>query len=267
MATSPQPIKTSIFEHMYERMKRTHWRRRASVFVGPPGIGKSTAIEAFRAKYPQEVVVVSVLKRGITGPQALQQLLQALRTRNGNPATYITNATSQVQQQIAVEIEKVGGGLPRDTSPERFPLLTIVFDEAQRLTNGAIDALRDYNEPHYRCRGTFPLGLIFVGNNELSLKIASDGNSILDAGMGDRLRYSEHLTYDHVERQDIELYVRSLGVSDDGAVNAIVSAFYGPFGDQRSFRRINDLVEDLVDEALDEPITRDTVRAVLGTWV
>jgi hypothetical protein len=82
--------------------------------------------------------------------------------------------------------------------------------------------------------------------------------------MGDRLRYTEHLTYDHVERQDIELYVRSLGVSDDGAVNAIVSAFYGPFANQRSFRRIGDLVEELVDEALDGPITRDTVRAVLG---
>lgn len=264
MVNSAQLIRTSILDRMVERMKRTHWLRRPSVFVGPPGIGKSTAIEAFRAAHPNEVVVVSVMKRGITGPQALQQLLHALRIKNGNPATYITNATSQVQQQIAVEIEKVGGGLPRDSRPECFPLLTIVFDEAQRLTNGAIDALRDYNEPHYRCRGAFPLGMIFVGNNELSLKIASDGTSILDAGMGDRLRYSDRLTYDDVERQDIELYVRSLGIEDDGAVNAIVSAFYGPFADQRSFRRIGDLVEELIDEALDEPITRETVRAVLG---
>lgn len=263
----PMPIgtiDTSVLRRLVARMQRTHERRRASFFVGPPGIGKSTAIEAFRAANPGSVVVARVMKRGVTGPQALQQLLLALRTRTGRETTYVTNATSEVQRYIAIEIEKAGGGRPRSDRPEEFPLLTIVFDEAQRLTNGAIDALRDYNEPHYLCRGTFPLGMIFVGNNELSLQASGGGASILDEGMADRLLYRERLTYDDIGQDDLERFVRSRGVSDDGAVGAIVATFSGQFAQQRSFRRISDFIDELQDEALDQPITRAIVRAVLG---
>lgn len=257
-------IETSVLKRMVARMQRTHERRRASMFVGPPGIGKSTAIEAFKVANPRGVMVARVMKRGVTGPQALQQLLLALRQRAARPNALIAHSSSAVQHCIEIELEKAARGLRRDDDPGLFPLLTIVFDEAQRLTNGAIDALRDYNEPHYLCRGTFPLGMIFVGNDELSLHAEKGGKSILDEGMADRLLYRERLSYDDVERQDLDRFVRAQGVTDEGAITAIVESFFGKFNQQRSFRRVEDFVDELRDEALDQPISSATVRAVLG---
>ena len=258
-----EPIPTRIFTQMVPRMQRTHERRRASFFVGPPGIGKSTAIAAFADMNPGAVMVTRITKRGVTGPQALQSLLLALRQRAGQETRYVTNATSEVQRYIAIEIEKAGDGRRRDEAPDLFPKLTIVFDEAQRLTNGAIDALRDWNEPHYFCAGSFPIGMIFVGNNELSLETGRGGTSILDEGMQDRLLYRERLTYEDVDRSDMEDFARSRGIADDGAVNAIGAAFAGPHT-QRSFRRLADFIDLLLDEAGDEPLTRETVRTVLS---
>jgi len=257
-----EPIPTRILQHMVPRMQRTHDRRRASFFVGPPGIGKSTAIAAFKAANPGNVMVTRITKRGVTGPQALQSMLLALRERQGTTTRYVTNATSEVQRYIAIEIEKAGNGLRRDQDEALFPKLTIVFDEAQRLTNGAIDALRDWNEPHYFCAGTFPIGMIFVGNNELSLEAGRGGTSILDEGMQDRLLYRERLTYEHVDRQDIEAFSRSHGINDEGAVRAIGAAFASAKS-QRSFRRLADFLVTVVDEADGGPITRETVRSAM----
>lgn len=258
-----EPIPTRILNQLVTRMQRTHERRRAAFFVGPPGIGKSTAVAAFQAANPRGVMVTRIVKRGATGTQALQTMLHALRERSGRATTrYMTNATAQVTSYIACEIEQIGGGLSRTADLEQFPLLTIVFDEAQRLTNGAIDALRDWNEPHYYCAGTFPIGMIFVGNNELSLEAGRGGASILDEGMQDRLLYRDRLTYDDVERADLERFARAHGIDDDGAVAAIGAAFAGP-QTQRSFRRLSDFLDEVRDEAGGGAVTRDTVRAIL----
>ena len=257
-----EPIPTRIVTQLVARMQRTHERRRAAFFVGPPGIGKSTAIAAFQAANPGGVMVTRVVKRGVTGTQALQTMLHALRDRAGRPVGYMTNARSQITGYIAREIDSAGGGLSRTEDLEKFPTLTIVFDEAQRLTNSAIDALRDWNEPHYYCAGSFPIGMIFVGNNELSLEAGRGGTSILDEGMQDRLLYRDRLTYDDVTRQDLEQFARAHGIDDDDAVASIGTAFAGPNA-QRSFRRLADFLDELRDEAGVRPVTRETVRAVL----
>ena len=257
-------LETSVLRRLLARMQRTHDRRRVSVFVGPPGIGKTTAIEAFRRSNPDNVVAVKVMKRGVTGPQALQQLLLALRSLRNRDTGYLTSATSEVQRYLAIEIEKIGGGLTRDQRPELFPHVTVVFDEAQRLTNGAIDALRDYSEPHYLCRGTFPIGMIFVGNNELSLQASNGGASILDEGKADRLLYRDRLTYDDIERADLELFIRSMGVNDDSAITGIINVFSGNHRAQPSLRKVGDFIDELRDEAMGEPVTAATVRKVLG---
>ncbi len=258
-----EPIPTRILTQTVPFMQDTHARRRASFFVGPPGIGKSTAINAFAAANPGEVMVQKISKRGVTGPQALQTLLLALRELSGRETRYVTNATSEVQRFIGVEIERLGGGRRRDEAPDLFPRLTIVFDEAQRLTNNAIDALRDWNEPHYFCAGTFPIGMIFVGNNELSLEAHKGGTSILDEGMQDRLLYRKRLTYDDVERADIERFCKAEGIDDDGALSAIGAAFAAQHS-QRSFRRLADFIVTVHREAGDQPITRETVRTALS---
>ncbi|WP_372732412.1 AAA family ATPase [Novosphingobium sp.] len=257
-------LNTSIKRRLVTRMHRTHERRRASVFIGPPGIGKTTAAAAFMQANPNNVAYYKVAKTGMTGPQALQQLLLALRKLSGKQTKYVTNATLEVQRYIDLEIESLGGGLLRSDAPDRFPHLTVIFDEAQRLTHGAIDALRDYNEPHYFCSGAFPIGLIFIGNEHTPLEVRNDGKTIFDEGMTDRLLYRERLTYDDLERSDVELFVRSLGVDDNEAVNAVVTLFSTTSDDQRSLRRVSDFTDLLHDEAMGEPITAATVRAVLG---
>ncbi len=257
-------LDTSIKRRLVTRMHRTHERRRASVFIGPPGIGKTTAAEAFRRANPGNVAYIQVSKRGVTGPQALQQLLLALRSLRGEHTKYVTNATLEVQRYIDLEIERLGGGMPRSAEPDLFPRVTVIFDEAQRLTHGAIDALRDYNERHYFCRGTFPLGLIFIGNERTPLEVRNDDTTLFDEGMTDRLLYRDRLTYDDVERSDLELFIRSLGIDDGEAVNAVATRFSGRSEEQRSLRRIADFIDDVRDEAMGEPITADTVRVVIG---
>jgi hypothetical protein len=259
-----QFIKTSIYQRLITRMEKTHRARRASIFVGPPGIGKSTAITAFKMANPDNVLVIRIMRRGVTRTQVLEQLWLALRARTGREMTYATTSFARTQHNVDVEIERASNGLRRDDDLEKFPLLTVVFDEAQRLTNDAIDVLRDYNEPHYFCRGTFPLGMIFVGNNELSLSPSDNGMSILDMGMADRLKYADRLSYDDVEKDDIRRFVKAHGVDNEGAVEAVVRFFFGGDGQQRSFRKIADLIDELRDEALDEPITAETVAAVLS---
>ena len=104
--------------------------------------------------------------------------------------------------------------------------------------------------------------MVFVGNNELSLEAGRGGESILDEGMQDRLLYRDRLSYDDVERADLESFARAAGIEDDSAVQAIGAAFGRPRA-QRSFRRLADFLDDLRDEAGGQPITRDTVRAAL----
>jgi hypothetical protein len=259
-----QFIKTSVYQRLISRMEKTHRARRASIFVGPPGIGKSTAITAFKMAYPDNVLVIRVMRRGVTKTQVLEQLWLALRARTGREMTYATTSFARTQHNVDVEIERAGNGLRRDEELKNFPLLTVVFDEAQRLTNDAIDVLRDYNEPHYSCRGTFPLGMIFVGNNELSLSPSDNGKSIIDIGMADRLKFADRLGYDDVEKDDVRRFVKAHGVDNESAVEAIVRFFFSGDGQQRSFRKIADLIDELRDEALDEPITAETVAAVLS---
>lgn len=256
----PQPLQTTVLDHMVTRMQRTHERRRAAMFVGPAGIGKTTAVEAFRCANADHVIVINVLKRGVTGTQILQQVLRALRLHNGRPIKYITNATEQIWQQLAVEIEHYGQGLPRDARPDLFPLLTIVFDEAQRLTNAALDALRGYNEPHYLCTGTFPLGLIFVGNNELSLEDRG-GGSILDEGMRDRLLYADRLNYKFITPEDIASFSQARGITDKSAQKAIAQRFSGE-RIVRSYRQIERFIDDCNDEAGGGPVTAAIVLSI-----
>jgi hypothetical protein len=203
-----------------------------------------------------------VLKRGATGPQVLQQLLLALRGLSGNPTRYVTNATSELERYIGIEIERAGGNRRRDEDGELFPRLTIIFDEVQRLTNGAIDALRGYNEPHYYCIGTFPIGLIFVGNSELSLSVGASGTTILDAGMDDRLLYKERFSYEDVLAQDLESFIRARGIEAEQPLHAILRHFSQPRA-QRSFRQVTDLIDELLDEAAGAPVTLQTVQSVL----
>lgn len=198
-AMSPESsefVATSIVGHFIPRMRRAHQRGRIGVFSGPPGIGKSTAIERFRAEEEACVTVVSVPpgpRTGLKPVAAVQLAIEALRALDRDRDT-ARIPSSYVEQRAAVfnlvcrwaglDPYRVRRGEPVEHAP-----LTIIFDEAQNLSREAIEVLRFAND----LKGgysPFPLGLIFVGNNEFILKSDGRGQSVLSAAVADRALYT-----------------------------------------------------------------------------
>ena len=262
---APEPIPTRVYTRLLARMRRTHERRRASISVGPPGLGKTTAALRLRQEEPANITITRVAKRALSAPQALVQLHGTLRQLDGCedslPTTQL-GSMPMVQHRIHVLMERIAGINWTNPNPEDFPPFTVIWDEAQRLTNDAIDALRDFTEPFGQCRGPFPLGMIFIGNEELSFDVRRDGTSLLDAGMASRLLYSERLSYADIERADVDAYLCSLGIEDEEARDTL-SSYYVGGRVPCDFRDIADLVDALQDEAAGQPITRETVRVHL----
>jgi hypothetical protein len=144
----------------------------------------------------------------------------------------------------------------------RFPRLTIVFDEAQNLSREAIESLRYWNDRD-RCYAPFPVGLVFVGNNEFSLAGASAAESVISAAVADRALYLQSFEYDDVADDDLRLFIASKGEFEDGAVAAIVRSFRGPRS-PRGFRRLGDLLDDLIELADGTDVTVADARGRLA---
>ena len=72
-------IATSLARRLIARLQATHERRRISVFAGPPGIGKTTAIDEFSRRKTGEVAIVKVARRNAREVLVLQHTLEALR--------------------------------------------------------------------------------------------------------------------------------------------------------------------------------------------
>ena len=72
-------VQTSIARGLIARMEATHQRRRISVFSGPPGIGKTTALDAWRQRRPGEIAVVKVGWGNARELLVLQHALEALK--------------------------------------------------------------------------------------------------------------------------------------------------------------------------------------------
>ena len=257
-----EPIPTRIHERLLTRFQRTHDKRRASLFVGPAGLGKTTAIHAFRAQHPSSVIVIPVAKRQTTAQQALHQLQRSLSVHTGDADFTSAFSAVRLQQKVRTLLERYCKPLSKDSSPLSFPLLTVIFDEAQGLTNDALDALRRFNEPFYQCEGPFPIGLILVGNEELSLEVKTDGSTLLNAGMESRLLYSQRLSYADFDRADVDAYLASLGVEDADARDALTDHFTKG-RTPADLRKMPDMVDAVRDEAAGAPITRETVRVHL----
>lgn len=68
-------IATSIARRLIVRMHATHERRCIAVFAGPPGIGKTTAIDALNRELPDGIVVVKVARRNAREVLVLQHVL------------------------------------------------------------------------------------------------------------------------------------------------------------------------------------------------
>jgi type II secretory pathway predicted ATPase ExeA len=241
-------IATSIARRLVARMRATHERRRISVFAGPPGIGKTTAIDYLATELEKTFVVVKIDRRGAREVLVLQHVLDALRQLTAAPWFHSSNAIWELRRYLFNAICSWAGAEPvavrrGDHDPAGFPKLTLVFDEAQNLSRQAIEALRYWNDAD-RCYAPFPIGLIFVGNSEFSLQADLDGRSVVSAAVADRAMYVQTYDYSDVTDDDLRLYLRSRRNLEPDAVEALI-AFFGGSRVSRSFRRVDDLIDEL----------------------
>ncbi len=260
-------IATSIARRLIVRMHAAHDRRRIAVFAGPPGIGKTTAVDALNRELPNGVVVVKVARRNAREVLVLQHVLDAIRRLAGSPSVHFPSSLWELRGDIFNSICSWAGAEPAaarraEYSASDFPKLTIVFDEAQNLSREAIEALRYWNDTD-RCYAPFPLGLVFVGNNEFSLQTDLDGRSVISAAVADRALYVQTFDYSDVTDDDIRLYLEAKGIVDDIALNTLIRHLNERHA-SRSFRRTQDLVEELIEAACGKPVNVELVRDMLA---
>lgn len=259
-------VATSIARRLISRLHATHERRRISVFSGPPGIGKTTAIDEFVRRRPGEVAVVKVARRNAKEVLVLQHTLEALRRLSGSSLEHAPNALWDLRNDLFGAICHWAGA---DPAPARrgeydaanFPRLTIIFDEAQNLSREAIEGLRYWNDGD-RCYAPFPIALAFVGNNEFSLSGSTAAESVISAAVADRALYLQTFAYDDVTDDDLTLFIEAHGELDSGAVAAVLRSFRTPRA-LRSLRRVGDLLTELHELADGGGVTSDTVGQAL----
>lgn len=259
-------VPTSIARRLISRMQATHDLRRISVFAGPPGIGKTTAIDAFQARRPDEVAVVKIARRNAKEVLVLQHVVEAVRRLSSSPLQHTANSIWDLRNDLFGAICQWAGAETAaarkgDYERDAFGRLTIVFDEAQNLSRDAIDALRYWNDAD-RCYAPFPLGLVFVGNNEFSLAADDGGASVISAAVADRALYVQAFGYGELTDDDLKLFMEARGLIDPGAVAAVVRCFRAPRA-VRSLRRVVDMLDDLEEIAGNDLITAETVRRVI----
>jgi hypothetical protein len=259
-------VSTSIARRLIARMQATHERRRISVFAGPPGIGKTTAVDEFVRRRPGEVAVVKVARRNAREVLVLQHVLEAVRRLTGSSFEHAPSSLWDLRNDLFGALCHWAGVEPSparrgEYDTQAFAPLTIVFDEAQNLSREAIDGLRYWNDPD-RCYAPFPVALVFVGNNEFSLGGATASESVISAAVADRALYLQTFDYDDVTDDDLALFIETQRDLEPSALTAIVRSFKTPRA-QRSLRRVSDLLDDLDEIAGGAAVTAETVRQAL----
>jgi DNA transposition AAA+ family ATPase len=254
-------IPTSVARGLIARMRITHERRRISIFSGPPGIGKTTAIEAFRAVSVDGVAVVKIARRPAKEVNVLQHTLEAFRVVAGTGYRTVPSSIWELRSYLQKEIG-AWAAVKADVDGEADrPRLSFVFDEAQNLSRAAIEVLRYWNDAD-RCYAPFPVGLIFVGNNEFSLSADATGESAISAAVADRALHIQALEYADVTDADVEMFIKAQGM-DDPAARATLIRYLRTSRVSRSFRRVIDLLDDVADLADGQPLTASVVQQVL----
>lgn len=251
-------LPTTIARTILSRMQIVHDTRRIAIFSGPPGIGKTTAINEFVSANPGEAEVVTIKKENASSRIVIQYALEAVRRMTGNIDGHVYTDTYLIGRQFRKEVTKLANHVGFERPDVR---LTLIFDEAQTLTKTAIEELRHWNDAADNDL-PFKIGLIFVGNEEFSLKSSGSGQSVISAAVSDRARFIESFSYSDLTDGDLAAFIQAHGIDDAEAVSAIVRRFSGPRA-VRSFRRVADLIEDLAMVANGEPVTAEIVKSII----
>lgn len=264
---APLPfVETTVARLMLARMRATHQERGITVVSGPWGIGKTSTIDAFEREFQGQCVVVKVepasTASGLKILRMYQLVLQALRVMQGyGSAGYLGTSPHALKLDIerllkewSIDHDGIGGALP----PSPF---TIIFDEAQYLSRQAIEQLRYWNDAD-RCSMPFPVGLVFVGNNEFAMQESINGESVLSGAVRSRLLFEVPLSYEHLSDTDMTLLLQSWGVKDPAALEEFVAFFSHPRR-KRDLRKMERYLKLCLRKADGGPITGQIARDIL----
>lgn len=252
-------VPTSLARRLITKLQATHEKRRISVFAGPPGIGKTTAVDTFRERFPMAVAIIKIERANARELLVLELVLEAIRALAGVHLTYSLGNLLWLRREIYKTLERLVEQQADQGASK--PRLTIVFDEAQNLSREAIEALRYWNDRD-RCYAPFPIGFAFVGNNEFSLRATGSSGSTISAAVADRALYVESFEYLDVTNEDIRLYVTSRLEAYPEVAEALSGHFTHP-GAPRSLRRIANLIDELYEEAPGGRPDRSSLEATL----
>jgi hypothetical protein len=200
-------------------------------------------------------------KRGLKNLRVLQLVIQALKHVNGlQPGGYLGTSPYSLKQEVERLLKDWNldqGGLDAPWPPT----FTIIFDEAQYLSREAIELLRYWNDTD-RCTMPFPLGLVFVGNNEFAMQETLSGESVLSGAVRSRLLFEVPLSYEYLTDTDMTLLLQSRGVTDPAALEE----FVGHFSHRRIKRDLRQMERYLrlcLRKADGGPITGQIARDIL----
>lgn len=260
----PEIADTSVFRMMGAMMADTHEQRGIAVLSGPPGIGKTTAIDAFADEYEGQCLVTKLTpaaRGGEASPIAVvQALIDAYADQFGGWKRHSMKAMiAPLIQDFRNMLISQFRNHPEDMQHSR---LTLVFDEAQHISRRAIDMLRYWNDTD-RPLMPFPFGLVFVGNNEFALAASARGESVLSDAVRDRILHYQQLGYGNVSDDDIRKVVAGRGITDPGAAKVIL-AYFETARLHRSLRQLNRILEKCSRIAGDAPITAQLVNDILN---
>ena len=254
----PDVIDTYVVSTLLPLLRRVHQRRRIGVFAGPPGIGKTTAVNRFAKENGSSVIIATVPpgpKRGVGNTSVIQLLLASLY--DAAPTTYRSSTPNSF-----IELRnRLFGVLEIWARGDLDGRLTLVLDEAQNLSEDGIDALRYLNDANVGF-SPFPVGLALIGNNRFRLDSTGRESSVLLDSVSDRALHVETFSYEDNSDADVIKFMERRGILDADA-QRIVRRFFGARQD-RSFRRLVDLLDELEQSADGAEITSEVVRATLG---
>lgn len=261
-------VLTSVARSILAYAENTHRRGRISCISGPPGIGKTAAIQQFRTRHPGEVAIAKVGKRNATPTACLREMVQAVRhSASFKTGYYIQGGLFDLRnmlynllcQRDDLLIVKAHNG---NYSKKDFTPLTIIFDEAQNLSREWVDMLRYWNDSE-ECYAPFPISFLIVGNSELILRPDTLGDTHISRAIGDRLLHSQVFEYGDVSDDDLLLVADSRADLSDEVRDCILVAYSAPKA-IRSLRTLGDALELAADEADGGAITPQIMMEVFA---
>ena len=250
---------TSFKATLWPCLTRVHRRRGIGVFAGPPGLGTSTVARHFVREHHACALLVTVPhagREGLRGTPAVQLLLEAVIEMRGSGWYGVALSSLLGARRRLNEV------LSNWSERDPYARLTIVFDEAQNLSEEAIEAIRYLNDEDSGF-SPFKVGLVFIGNARFRFQPDKKGKSILTEAVRDRALYTDVYTKDDIKDDDITLLLDAAGIVDLECHRLVLNHFRQGRLD-RSLRKLDEHIGDLLEEAAEQPVTGATFRSVTG---